>query len=181
MTWEWRFEKSSSVTCVIDAEDTIIYCNPAWDTFALQNNGAGATASHVLGRSLLAYIPLVLKSHYRKLIAAASQQKRVLGSNYECHRADLFRQYYLKLLPIPDTSLLAMVHSLYFERAMTLAAVHPSACKHGPDDVVTMCAQCRCTRMSGTCHWIWVPDFVQSPPRRISHGICPDCTMYLYA
>ena len=28
--------------------------------------------------------------------------------------------------------------------------------------------------------WDWVPAFVAQPPSKISHGLCPLCTVYYY-
>jgi hypothetical protein len=177
--WQARFEKSASVTCVIDADSTIIYCNPRWNAFALENDGACATTKHVLGGSLFSYIPAVFEPHYRKLVDTSRLEHRVTGCDYECHSGEKFRKYHLKLLPVPRTDLLAMVHSLRVERDLVFESVEPSRYSHG--SVVTMCAQCRRTKNHHHRLWDWVPDFVKAPPRRISHGICPDCTMYLYA
>ena len=177
--WEAQFHKSASVTCVIEADSTIIYCNPAWDRFALQNNGIGATADYVVGRWLFAYIPAVLKLHYRKLIDTARRDRRIVAQDYECPSADMFQKYHLKILPIPHTNLVAMVHSLCFKHAMDIETVLPTAYHHGTGNVVTMCAQCRRTKRTDPSRWDWLPDFVRTPPRRVSHGICPDCAMYL--
>jgi hypothetical protein len=179
--WQDRFDKSASVTCVIDVDSKIIYCNPQWDRFALDNNGPGATAHHVLGTSLFAYVPDVLEPHYRRLVETSRRESTGAGSDYECHSAGEFTVYHLALLPIPRTDLLAMVHSLRVERPMNMYPLNVSAYHHGPGNVVTMCAQCRRTRNNHHHLWNWVPDFVKTPPRRVSHGICPDCTMYLYA
>jgi hypothetical protein len=179
--WQARFETSASVTCAIDVDSTIVYCNPAWNVFAIQNNGNHATADYVLGRSLFAYIPATLAPHYRKIVETSRVRRHGAGSDYQCHSTDKFRTYRLMVFPIPHTDLLAMVHSLRVERAMTYKPLNVSSYHHGPGNVVTMCAQCRRTRNSHDGDWNWVPEFIRSPPMRISHGICPECTMYLYA
>jgi hypothetical protein len=183
MPCEWldRFEKSASVTCVIDADSTIIYCNPAWNAFAFDNNGECATSSYVLGKSLFSYVPSALEPHYRKLLAASRVGRKGAGSDYECHSVDKFRKYHMEVLPIPGSDLLAMVHSLRVEQAMTFERRQHSDYHHGPGNVVTMCAHCRRAKNNQHSLWEWVPDFIKAPPMRISHGICPDCTMYLYA
>jgi hypothetical protein len=177
--WKFGFDTSARVTCVIDADSIIRYCNPAWDHFALQNNARRATMDYVLGQPLFDYIPAILEAHYRKLVDTARLGREGAGSDYECHSLDKFRVYHLTVLPIPQTDLLAMVHSLRVERAMTFNALDGSAYHRGPGNVVTMCAQCRRAKNNHQ-QWNWVPDFVTTPPPRISHGICPDCTMYLH-
>jgi hypothetical protein len=179
--WKRRFETSASVTCVIDADSTIIYCNPAWDDFALRNGGERATTRDVVGRALFDYIPSVLEPHHRKLIATSRLEIGGAATDYNCHTIDKFRRYHLKILPIPHTDLLAMVHSFRVERPLTFESRPVSEYHHGPGSVVTMCAQCRRVKNNRDCLWDWVPDFVSAPPQRTSHGICPDCTMYLYA
>jgi hypothetical protein len=179
--WQAQFERSASEICVIDVDYRIIYCNPSWDLFALQNDRSGATASHVLGRSFFAFVPRVLHSHYRTLVETSRLERKGAGRDYECHSPDKFRMYHLMVLPIPGTDLTAMVHSLRVERPMIFRPLNVSAYHHGPGNIVTMCAQCRRTKNNQRHHWNWVPEFVKNPPRRISHGICPECTMYLYA
>ncbi|MFZ0687522.1 MAG: PAS domain-containing protein [Terriglobales bacterium] len=176
--WQTRFENSSSVTCVLDEGRRLIYCNPAWDAFALYNNGIRATSRHVLGQQLFDYIPEVLQDHYDRLLLRAALGRKIVGSDYECNTDGKFRKFRLVLLPIPKTNLLAMVHALRIERPMTLPSLDPAICRF-PNKAVTMCAQCRRTK-GGDCRWNWVPDFVRNPPERVSHGICPECMMYLY-
>lgn len=179
--WRRRFETSASVTCVIDVDSVITYCNPAWDAFALRNGGACATSRKVLGSSLYDYVPGVLQPHYRKIIEASRLNLRGGGTDYECNTPGSFRIYHMAVLPIPNTDLLAMVHSLRIERSPTFEPQRVSAYHRGPGNVVTMCAQCRRSKNNQNCVWNWVPEFVRTPPQRVSHGICPDCTMYLYA
>jgi hypothetical protein len=176
--WQDRFDESTSVTCVISGDSTIVYCNPAWDLFAEQNNGPCATTGHVLGRPFFSYIPAVLKQHYRAIVDRARVRRELAESDYQCHSIHKFRKYHLTLLPIPGTDLLAMVHSLLVERPMPFEPQAASAYHHGAGNVVTMCAQCRRTRNTQQ-HWNWVPEFITTPPRRISHAICQDCMMYL--
>jgi hypothetical protein len=177
--WRARFQQSDSVTCVLDATARIIFCNPAWDAFALRNDGERATLGNVLGHSIYEYIPSVLENHYRKLISSALVSRNITGADYECNSPDLFRSYRLLLLPIPDTDLVAMVHALRLERAMSDKKV-PAASYRSWGPAVVMCAQCRRTKREDG-HWDWVPDFLRNPPRRISHAICQDCMMYVLA
>jgi hypothetical protein len=150
--WQTRFDESTSVTCVIDADSKIVYCNPAWNRFALQNNAPQATAGHVVGRSLFSYIPAVLEQHYRELVEMARARRELVGTDYECHNIHKFRQYHLTVLPIPQTSLMAMVHSLRVERPVTFEPHRASSYHRGAGNVVTMCAQCRRTR-DALRHW----------------------------
>jgi hypothetical protein len=179
--WKTRFETSAGMTCVIDSKSTIVYCNPAWDYFARRNDGERATSSYVVGHAYLAYIPEVLLPRYRQLITNATVERAVCGEDYEGRSAQAYYRYRLTLLPIPGTSLVAMVHSVFVERAVPQQPMRASEYHHGPGKVVTMCAQCRRTRRNPNHHWDWVPEFVKTAPRRVSHGICPECTMLLYA
>jgi PAS domain-containing protein len=177
--WRAIFEQSPSSTCVINADHTIVYCNPAWDSFALQNNGELATSSHVEGQNLLDYIPSVLHPYYRKLIATTMEEQKVTGRDYTCHSEDAFRMYRLVLIPIPATKLLAMEHTQRIARPMDLRPVDYLGYRDGTGHVVTMCAQCRRTKGTQASQWDWVPEFVRNPPPRVSHGICPDCLVQL--
>jgi hypothetical protein len=179
--WGWRstFQQSGSVTCVLKANTEIIYCNPAWDTFALSNHGERATGRCVLGHSIYEYIPSVLESHYKKLIGAALGERKIGASDYQCNSPDLFRSYRLLLLPIPETDLLAMVHFLRLEQTMFDKGV-PAANYHSSGPAVVMCAECRRTKREDG-DWDWVPEYLKSPPPRVSHAICQDCMLYVQA
>ena len=46
-----------------------------------------------------------------------------------------------------------------------------------PSGTITICMHCRRTRritVEGV-RWDVVPEFLATPPRGISHGLCPDC------
>jgi hypothetical protein len=179
--WRDQFENSEDVACVIDRNTIIVYCNPRWDSFALRNGGPRAAGGHVKGRSLFSYIPSVLEPYYRKIIGTAISERKVGESDYECHSADKFCVYRLRLLPIAGTKLLAMVHSLRTEGDITLETRDRSADERSPGEAVSMCAHCRRTWNRKLLQWDWVPDFVRTPPPVVTHGLCPRCAKRLYA
>jgi hypothetical protein len=51
---------------------------------------------------------------------------------------------------------------------------------HNEHGLLTMCANCRRTRRSAGIDWDWVPEFLHSPPGRVSHGLCTVCQEYFF-
>jgi hypothetical protein len=170
--WESRFEHSGNVTCVVDAAAKIVYCNPAWDTFARQNGGERSTSQHVLGKSFLDHIPAVLKPHYERLFKEAAGERKMVSSGYDCNTPKLFRRYRVMMMPLAGTDLTALVHALQFEYPVTESVSGAAGAESGAS--VSMCAQCRRVEFESG-EWRWVPDFVRLAPSGISQGLCPAC------
>ncbi len=178
--WRKQFDKSNNVTCVLDQDSRIVYCNPAWDRFALSNAGDGAVASKVSGVSLFDCIPPVLHDHYRTLLDRARADRKILHAEYECNSPDVYREFQMNITPIPGTEWLALVHSLRVEAPIPYESLPLTNDDYRVDELIVMCAQCRRTRHPTQLRWDWIPDFVRSMPRRVSHGVCDACMVYLY-
>ena len=71
--WRTQFDHNETVTYVLDTAFTIVYCNPAWDRFALANSGESAIASIICGTPLFRYVPRILEYHYAKLFERARE------------------------------------------------------------------------------------------------------------
>jgi hypothetical protein len=47
--------------------------------------------------------------------------------------------------------------------------------------IAIMCANCRKTkRLDGDERWDWVPEMLRRDNFKVSHGLCPRCSGYLY-
>ena len=46
------------------------------------------------------------------------------------------------------------------------------------DGLLMMCSNCRRVRIGPVERWDWVPDFVDTPPSNVTHGLCRPCFEY---
>ena len=173
--WRTQFDRNEAATCVLDVSLTIVYCNPAWDRFALANNGESAVASRICGTPLFRYVPRVLEYHFLKLFERAREKHELVTANYECNSPDVFRKFCMHISAIPATSLLAVVHQPLAHGDIPYPAFHTSDHDYGIGELVIMCAQCRRTKRLYDNYWDWVPNFLSNPPARVSYGICQEC------
>lgn len=177
-------ERSKDVIFVVDSKLRITYCNPAWDEFALANNGQEVVAARVLGTDLMRDIPESLRDFYSNVVQRCRDQHLTFDFDYECSSAELYRLLHMNILPLKRSSELAFVNSTRVEHihgaerpASPAADIYLSA--HG---IITMCCHCRRTRRQNASDvWDWVPAFVQTRTWQVSHGLCPVCKSYFYS
>ncbi len=181
-----ELEQSGNVSCVVDADLHLVYCNPAWDKFALDNDGSGAVASRVAGSSLRSVIPEPLKRLYDQLFAVARDSRLMWPLDYECSSAELYRLFRMEIRPMRPPGGFVIVHALRVERphSSDRASFSPNAERYcGLRGLITMCAHCRkARRVAEPEIWDWVPEYVAAgaPREKISHGICGPCLAYFY-
>ncbi len=180
-----ELEKSGNVSCVIDEGLHLVYCNPAWDQFALSNDGDGAVSSRVIGTNLLNVVPETLKLLYDQLFAVARDTRLMWPLDYECSSANLYRLYRMEIRPVQPAGFV-LVHALRVERPHGSDRTNFSPDENRYSDsrgLITMCAHCRKTRRVPEPEtWDWVPEYVGpgAPRTRITHGLCGPCMAYFY-
>lgn len=179
-------EQSGNVSCVIDGALRLVYCNPAWDEFALHNNGEAAAASRVIGTNLLAAVPEPLMQLYEQLLAVARDTRQMRPLDYECSSANLYRLFRMEIRPIETTAGFVLVHALRVERphGIDRETFSPDAARYANSrGLITMCAHCRKTKRASEPEvWDWVPAYLSplAPRTRITHGLCGPCLAYFY-
>ncbi|MBI3476867.1 MAG: hypothetical protein HY010_14130 [Acidobacteria bacterium] len=173
--WQSQFDLSENLTCVLDEMFRVVYCNRAWDIAAKANGVEQATGDRLRGQALLLYVPRALEYHYSKVLEKAREKHIVVFTDYECNTPNVYRKYRMKIAPVPETPLLALVHTVLIEGSIPYRVHSAIDYDYGSGDVVTMCAQCRRTKLLHANVWDWVPEFVQRAPPRVTHGICDDC------
>lgn len=177
-------ESSQDVIFVVNSDLRLTYCNPAWDKFALENDGEDATASCVLGTDLMRAIPLPLRDFYRGAFQRCRQQGLAFELDYECSSAKMYRLLHMSIFPLKRSNELAVVNSTRVELAQ--AADQPPSLPAktylGGHGTIAMCCHCRRTRrQDGTNVWDWVPAYLETRKWKISHGMCPVCVSYFYS
>ena len=66
---EEGFHSLEDNVCILDRDNHITYCNPAWDRFALANGGELATFAHVKGINVLSVCTDQLRGFYRQMLS----------------------------------------------------------------------------------------------------------------
>lgn len=174
-------EASENVCCQLNGELRITYCNPAWDRFALANDGGLALSDRVLGSIIMDFVPSELIEFYSAVFAKAHDV--VVEFDYECSSAELYRSFQMQILPVEQPTGFTVINALRVEETMegkrAALAVGPEYVTDA--GIVTVCSHCRRTRrvdVSG--QWDWVPANLKPTQRNVSHGLCPICRAYFY-
>jgi hypothetical protein len=185
-TLRHALDLTGNVACITDADLQLLYCNPAWDQFAVLNGGEHAMREWVIGQNLLAVVPKELRSFYVTLFNGARESAQVGSVDYECSSPTMFRLFRMEVRPLYVPDLFMIVHSLRIEH------------HHGPDrpahpaengiyqnprtGIIVNCAHCRRTRRVVEPEvWDWVPEYLgPAAPPYISHGLCRTCYAYFY-
>lgn len=174
-------DERKDVICVLSSDLRIAYCNPAWDRFALDNQGEEAVGSRVLGTNLLDVAGESLQRFYRHVFDAVASSSKPFDFDYECSSADRFRMFRMEIMPLRPTGFL-VVHSLRVEEPHSRKAESPDAQHYrNSSGIVTMCSHCRRTRRVGEPQrWDWVPAHLGDRSLSVSHGLCQVCRVYYY-
>jgi hypothetical protein len=171
--------ESPSVTFITDAGNRVIFCNPAWEEFAIQNGAPELASGKALGIDLLAIIPLELRNFYQLHLERARNSGEPWNFLYECSSPDVFRACRMRVYPLLHRELL-FTNSLVVESPHALHYAGDAKEYANRSGIVTMCAHCRCSKHLPTGRWDYVPIFVRSTEISISHGLCRTCREYFY-
>ena len=178
-----ELEPDPSVICVLDWDLRIVYCNQAWDRFAEANDGEHVRRSRMAGTLVLSVVPVDLFPFYSAAFAQVRRTGESWDHRYECSSPGRLRVFNMSVLPCMASSQILVVHSLAVERPHgpeRPAVPEDVAIYCGADGLVRMCSHCRRTLRASEPVWDWVPSFVERPPGRVSHGLCPVCLTYHY-
>ena len=108
-------EADHSIIYMLSPDLRIIYCNKAWDEFAILNGGVGLSREAVLGTSISDVIAEPLKRFYEKAFDRAQKELKPWEHDYECSSPGLFRLFHMRVLPLANSYLL-VENSLIVER-----------------------------------------------------------------
>jgi hypothetical protein len=175
--WSNAFDDNQSIIYLLDNDLNIVRCNPAWDRFALANEGSSAVASAVVGKSILAFVPPDLKKFYGIAYDNVKRFQREWWHLFECSSPAVLRNFYMRILPSADGGVLT-VNTLIRE---TPAAAEP----HGNvmdyverDGIVTMCSHCRRVKNLQSGSWDWVPELLLRGNVLATYSLCDFCAAY---
>ncbi len=174
-------EKDPAVSFILDGDLRIVYCNEAWDKFAVENGGRGLERQQQRGRSVMDAVPALLKQlfegRYRKVLSSRQAWEHC----YECSSPTVYRSFRMVSYPDPEGEGVVVVNSIAAEwphEGEDRKVCAPDGMVYGDDHgTITMCCHCRRTRRVGPgAVWDWVPNYLEEPPKLISHGVCAVCT-----
>ena len=174
-------DASPLISYVSDSQFRIVYCNPAWDRFAIENQAPELAGGRVLGSDLRSALGKDLLPFY----VQAFDQVRLSGVAwewiYECSSAELFRKFQMRVLPLQDGGWLLVTNARIVEH------LHPPAMQtaldayRSPQGMITICSHCRRSRrMDHPAEWDFIPSHIERGRTDISHGLCPICLDYFY-
>lgn len=155
----------------LDRSDRIVAVdNPAWDTFALENEGARACAAHVVGARLA---DAITGDPVRMFMAAILMRVRASGQPetvpYRCDSDRVKRFYTMTLTPFPDNGV-RVTHDLHHhEPGAVTVRVRPASGTRG----VLRCSLC--CRIDEGQGWADPFDGGRDRDLRVVHTVCPDC------
>ena len=168
-------DRSSDVIYLLNPELRIVYCNPAWDKFAIENQGLAASCRKVSGTDLFSYIADDLQATYLNAFASA----RAVGRSeltFECSSPTRYRQFRMRIRFLRQGY--AVANSLEVERPHEREILQPDY-SHFESGRITLCAGCRRTKnrlTPGT--WDWVPYFLNDQLISVTHQLCQACRVY---
>lgn len=175
-------EALESVTYVLDSDLRLVYCNLAWDKFALENGGETALSAKVLGLRLFDAIPDVLRPFYSRIFNQVLTTGLVWQHVYECSSSQMFRKFRMRIHPFKSEWIL-VTNALVVEAAHDQPAVADAVYRNG-DNLIVMCAHCRCSQRADIPNlWDFVPSHLDVNPHLlgVSNGICPVCRSYFFS
>ncbi|MDP9160360.1 MAG: hypothetical protein M3O09_09055 [Acidobacteriota bacterium] len=183
MSSDWPFfdfpklsvDLSRDVIYLLSHELRIVYCNPAWDKFALENQGTAARCQNVSGTELLHYIAEDLQPTYLRAFASARTSGRS-ELTFECSSPSHYRHYRMRIRLLRAGY--AITNSLQVERPHNREIFQPDYA-HFENGTITSCVGCRRTKNLRTRDaWDWVPYFLKDSFVPTNHRLCPACSVY---
>ena len=175
LNWPPDYDRDPHVIYAVDDNFRVVRCNRAWDKFALENNGAAAKESQVLGVHLFAVIPRDLSNFYEAGFQTARKQAQ-WQHIFECSSARVIRRLRMRVTPFGSGFLIRNV--LVKETLAPPSEANSNFADYGP--LITICCHCRRVENKKINIWQWVPEFIEERPLEISSRLCPACWSYHY-
>jgi hypothetical protein len=177
-----RDDWTTDVMFLLDEELRFVDCNPGWESFAAENGGHGLARAQICGRSILDFVPDVLRTFYLHKYWLAKRQAGGTYFDYDCSSPECIRLFRMTMAP-HDGLLLVSNHLKLAERCevrprLTFEQTRQYISSSG---FVVMCANCRKSKCCETeTQWDWLPEMLSHDRSKVSHGLCPRCKTHLY-
>lgn len=162
---------------------TLAYVNRGWRKFAAENGGGTAiTERWPIGSSIRKVIPEVLQAFYTDKFTECLESRSPWQHRYECSSAESYREFLMTTYPLGEKQGLLVVNSLCYDSPHFRASHEPVEDHYRNEKgMIVQCVHCRRVRRN-TPEWVWdwVPQWINSYPEGMSHGICEPCFGYFY-
>lgn len=165
----------------------ITYLNPAWFTFARENDGAGIAAHWGLGAHVLEAISgparLLYEREYRRCLDAGEAWQH----DDECSTSERYRTFHMDVFPLRNARGLSRrdVEGLLVVNSPVVDRPHGASREPFPadeslytdtDGQIVQCSSCRrARRVDGAEQWNWIPEWVADRPVNVTGGLCLPC------
>jgi len=179
LNWKTAYDDNPSVIYLLDAEHRIVRANPAWDRFALANQGESSVFAEVVGSSILDVIPPELREFYRTAYRNVRAFQRDWWHIFECSSPGVRRFFHMRILPGEDGGLLTM-NTVISETPLETGPDHPIE-NYATDGVAIMCSHCRRVQRLGQPEtWDWIPELLLQSQTLTTFRLCEFCQAYHY-
>jgi hypothetical protein len=178
-----HLDTETSVCFILDEELRIVYCNPAWDSFAVENGAPSLCAQNMVGRLVLDSTTGIVTAYYRSLYAAVLRDGRCRSHEFHCSSPDLQRLFRMDVFSLKAARALLVSCSIRLEQPHSDISREPTEARYrNVDGLIVMCSNCRKTRRAEAAAdvWDWVPQFTAHPPGMVSHGLCNLCLEHYF-
>ena len=179
-------EQEAGAVYALDADLRLCYLNPAWYTFAHDNQGEPSISQRFkTGTSLADAIRGPLQNYYVEAYRHVLEGGAVWEHDYECASDTIFRRFHQKAYPLGNQTCVVIINNLVVS--------HPYQQEYGPtrapderlyrnaSGLIVQCSHCRRVQHGeDSQRWDWIPAWVERIPPRTSHSLCQACYEYFY-
>lgn len=171
---------------------TFAYANASWTKFACDNDGAHylTDPAWLLGKFILSFIAEPLRLFYETTFRDVVQTNTTAVHDYDCSTPNKVRFFHMDILPLKSPTRrnrgLLIINSHApppkpFPLRNTVDEPDPDAYLT-EDQLLVSCSHCRRFRRRDDPNtWDWLPNYLESPPAPVSHGLCEVCLDHYYA
>jgi hypothetical protein len=166
-------ERDPSSIVGIAPDGRIGWANRAWFSFGRENGATTATID--VGANYLAAICGEVRPVFEGWVAGCLASGDPFELEYECSSATVYRSFHLRMLPLSGKALL-LVHTLTEMRPCDRPSEPPDEARYRDEfGLIAECSNCRRIRDPVDSSWHWIPAWVETTPRWVTHVICPIC------
>jgi hypothetical protein len=161
----------------------IIYVNEGWRRFARENGAPELATNFDSVTPVTDVCGEPLRSFYREGLARVRMSGQSWSHLYECSSTLRYRKLSVRVDMTAQRDAFVVIHSTVAEAALERESTETSsfAAYTSSNGVMVQCSNCRRARRctSGDI-WDWLPQLVTTPPKNLSHGLCPSCDALYY-
>jgi hypothetical protein len=172
---------SSNVSYIVDAQKQITFCNPAWDTFAIENEAPELANDGVIGTNLFQWIPPFLQTSYEAMFLEVEKTGQLRDLSYNCSSSTVFRTFQMLIYPIEPMNWFLVTNVKLIDRPHQMEDRSNLREYTDRNGLITVCSNCRCAqRADKPSQWTFVRHLLAKDVPNVSHGLCPTCNLYFW-